>query len=266
MKTFSSPPPSTPETPVLYLCHGWGYDSGFWNAMLSHLPGWRAVCSEAGYFTPDRPPVMPEWPKRPWLAVGHSAGVQDLLQRFGGHWPAGCRGLASFNGFARFTSAPDHPQGLAERVLSRMERRLLTHPREVLADFRQLCSSDQATADLLTDLPAPDMSRLRQGLIQLRQRDCRGQLSQMHRHRAGRLFSLVGGRDPLSPARLGPVLKPMPEERADPIQVTCLPQGGHLLPLTHPAFCARWLEKIWAKSETEAEQGSGFPFQEENPC
>lgn len=235
--------------PVLYLIHGWSYDASFWAPLLACLPKWRALCADAGYFgAPNTPPL----PTEPWIGVSHSAGLLEFLERtpFKETVPNSsgpCKGLIAFNGFARFTTAPDFPSGVPERVLTRMERQLEKAPLSVLMQFRALCG-EQAP-----QFPgAPESARLRVGLERLRTRDCRAEAARLMAE--GRLFGLAGNDDPLAPAQIGlGSNNPNLLIGRPPSKVTRsvgLVEGGHLLPLTQSRFCADWLEQIWETALT----------------
>jgi len=198
----------------LYLVHGWGFDASFWTTMLDHLPGVEAAIVDAGYFgAPFHPPL----PQAPYLAVGHSAGSLSLLSQ---DFP-GCEGLVLFNGFARFSTADDFPDGVPARVLERMRRQLQKSPEAVLADFRKRCGTDEP-------LPGPPaLERLDTGLEKLLLDDAREQAARW----GDRLHGMTGQSDPFPPARLG---FSSPGSTVD---------GGHLLPLTEPALCADFIRQ-----------------------
>jgi len=204
-------------TRALYLVHGWGFDASFWAAMLAHLPDVSTQIVDCGYFGSEHRPPLPQ---TPYLAVGHSAGSLALL----GQDLSGCEGVVFFNGFPRFTAAPDFPDGTPERVLIRMRARLKRDPAGVLHDFRALCGTD-------APLPGtPDVDALAQGLEELQSLDCRSQAANWK----NKLHWMTGTDDPFGAAKAGFAT---PGERVE---------GKHLLPLTHPEFCAnfvrRWLD------------------------
>ncbi|QDH24857.1 biotin synthase [Neokomagataea tanensis] len=197
----------------LYLVHGWSYDQHFWDAMLHQLPEYESHCVDKGYFSsPHTPPL----PTRPFLAIGHSAGVLDLLSQ-----PLpNCVGLVSFNGFARFCFAPDFTDGVPARVITRMRRQLLQNTEQVVTTFRAQCG------DTNTLNSPPLAPALEQGLIALETLDHRAEACQL----GEAIFWLSGAEDPLSPARRG---------FKNNAGRTCT--GGHLLPQEQPALCADFI-------------------------
>lgn len=204
-------------TRALYLVHGWGFDASFWTPMLAHLPDVSAQVVDCGYFGSEHRPALPD---APYLAIGHSAGSLALLEQ---DLP-GCEELVFFNGFPRFTAAPDFPDGTPERVLTRMRARLKRDSAAVLHDFRALCGTDAPLSG------TPDVDALDRGLEALQTLDCRPQAANWN----DRLHWMTGADDPFGATKAG--FAP-PGERVE---------GGHLLPLTHPGLCAdfvrRWLD------------------------
>lgn len=203
---------------TLYCHHGWSYDQTFWAPLLAQLPHVTPLLIDEGYYGA---PSFPPPPSTPYWAVGHSAGVMALL---GQELPQ-CLGLIAINGFAQFHESDDFPQGIPSRMIARMQRRLTTQPNDVLHSFRQSCGdhSPLPNAPLQSD-------RLYAGLERLCHDNHRPFLDRWN----GRLYSLAGADDPLSPARAG---LPAPAQ-------TTTRQGGHLLPLTDPAFCASFIQTI----------------------
>lgn len=210
-------------TPSLYLLHGWGYDASFWSPMLHHLSGVMAVTVDCGYY--NKSPFIPSLPTAPYWVVGHSAGVMSFLAQ---ELP-GCYGGISFNGFATFCASPDFTAGVPARLITRMIRRLETSPTETIKAFRHMCQ------DNISDTPtSPQISRLLTGLKQLLRHDHRPYLP----HWQGRLHSVIGANDPLSPAQI-----PVPSSVTQHIL-----NGGHILPLSHPFECATLLKHIISSS------------------
>lgn len=203
---------------TLYCHHGWSYDETFWAPLLAHLPNVTPLLVNEGYYGA---PAFPPPPSTPYWAVGHSAGVMALL----GQEHPSCLGLIAINGFAQFHESDDFPQGVPTRMITRMQRRLATQPSDVLSSFRRACD-DPAP---LPETP-PHIDRLLAGLERL----CHDNHHPFLDRWNGRLYSLAGTTDPLSPARAG---LPAPAQ-------TTVHQGGHLLPLTDPAFCASFIQTI----------------------
>lgn len=199
----------------LYLVHGWSYDHNFWTPMLRHLPEHTAICTDAGYYGES---LIPSLPTTPFLAIGHSAGVLDLLT----HPLPHCVGIVSFNGFARFSAAPDHAHGIPQRIITRMRRQLTQDPPKTLHNFREQCGDHSPIPN------TPNVIRLDHGLDQLETRDARSKAAQW----GERLFWLTGDHDPLTPARVG----------FQTGHGTSQP-GGHCLPQEHPEDCAALIRK-----------------------
>ncbi|NPD66517.1 alpha/beta hydrolase [Lichenicola cladoniae] len=206
------------ETPFFLFAHGWGSSASIWGPMRAALPEAQTAVIERGYFG-----ATPSWPTVPtgYIGVGHSAGTLDLL----GDRPAGCIGLIAINGFSRFSQAPDFASGVPMRVLDRMLLRLAADPVGTVTAFRVRCGTDGG----FSGAPRPD--RLEQGLHALRDRDARAAAADL------KLLALAG--------RLDPIVSPtMTVASFDRSTILWNEAAGHLLPLTHPDWCAGQLMKF----------------------
>lgn len=188
---------------MILLVHGWGFDATVWDGVRAALPAGLAVeALDLGFF--GAPTTVPDGIT---LAVGHSLGALWLLRQ-------GIAPVLVVNGFPRFTAAPDFPQGVAPRMVERMARRLADAPAEVVDAFRDRCAAGPAAA-------TPDVERLAWGLDLLLSADARP---------AAPLRAIAGRQDPIVP--------PPMTQAAFGDAVTWI-DGGHLLPLTHPAPLAQ---------------------------
>jgi len=203
-------------SPTLLLVHGWGFEAAFWQPMLAHLPGIETVCWDLGFHGQPSQPPLPTG--RPVVAVGHSLGLLWLLKEKPVTWDR----LISINGFPRFTKAEDFPEGVAPRLLERMIARLSDAPEAVTADFLKRCGVDQPKTEGL----AP--AALHWGLKALADWDCRTDIQPD--------LALAGASDPIvSPAMSKACFAEAVLEWQD---------GGHLLPLTAPDWCAARLKSV----------------------
>ena len=203
----------------LLFVHGWGFDASFWDRVIALLPG-KSEIVHLGYFG------VAAWPHiaEPCIAVTHSFGAMALLA----DPPAACRGLLAINGFDRFTRCGDHP-GVPPRVVDRMIARLDGDPMDVLRDFHQRLGSAVPHG-------SPDVARLREDLAAMRDGDLRAAVL---RWRAP-IVALDGAEDPLLPADM----RAAQFADAADLERDTVHGGGHLLPLTHPALCAAWIERL----------------------
>jgi pimeloyl-[acyl-carrier protein] methyl ester esterase len=189
--------------PLLLFLHGWAFDRTLWDKLCEQLPDFACIRWDRGYFGPPvEPSVAP-----PLIAVGHSLGALLLAQCLPADTP-----LVVINGFDRFTG----PNGVAARVLDHMRRRFAAMPDVVLNEFRSRCGAP----------PAPEfMDKHRLG----------GDLTLLATERAApaprRVLVLHGDADPILPPALRDSVFPSAKRAT-------LPQGGHLLPSTHAAWCA----------------------------
>lgn len=195
---------------ILLLRHGWGFDAGFWDELAAALPAWRIVRDDRGYFGAAAEPDLAE----PHIVVAHSFGAMRALAQPS----AACRGLVAINGFDRFTP------GISRRVVDRMIARFEHEPAAVLAEFRRRCGDERPFG-------SADAGRLQGDLVMLRDGDCSAAAAALPMP----ILSLQGALDPLLPA-------PMREQAFAAglvVERRIHPHGGHLLPFTQAAWCAR---------------------------
>lgn len=193
---------------ILVLAHGWGFDAGFWGPLRRCLPEFESVAIDLGF---TGRPFIPTVPAGRLVAVGHSLGLPWLLRQ---SWPFAR--VVAINGFARFTKTPEYPHGTHRRVLERMRARLLEEPEAVYREFLRRCGICNAAAEAL------DVQALATGLDWLAEWQVRTDLP---------LLALAGGCDAVVAEAAS----------RDSFPETCLrfqPEAGHLLPLTHPEWCA----------------------------
>jgi pimeloyl-[acyl-carrier protein] methyl ester esterase len=195
--------------PTLLMLHGWGLDASLWDGVRAALPEFDAIVWDRGYFGR---PSAPQ-PEGPVLAIGHSLGA--LLLTDG----SDAIGLIAINGFDRFTGEDAVPP----RIIERMRRRFAEAPHEVLADFRARIGAGPAPERIDEASLAADLALL----------------GDTDRRAVKRPPTLVlhGGADPLLPPTMREtVFADAPRETLD--------GAGHLLPLTHPTWCAERIRAL----------------------
>lgn len=198
----------------LLFLHGWGFDAGFWDAVIALLPDFACVADDRGYFGDPRAPDA----AGPVIAIGHSLGAMRALAAM----PDACRGLIAINGFDRFAADEGAP-GVPVRVIDRMLARLDGDAAATVADFRARCGGDAAFGPC-------HAGRLRDDLLALRDGD-RRTASGLARFP---ILSLHGARDPILPADL----RRAAFTSAARHESLTHAGAGHLLPLSHPQWCA----------------------------
>jgi pimeloyl-[acyl-carrier protein] methyl ester esterase len=193
--------------PTLLFLHGWGFDAGLWDALAGELSAYRIVRWDRGYFGEKAEAEV----EPPFAAIGHSLGAMMLANFLPHDVP-----LVAINGFDHFVG----DDAVAPRVLERMRSRFAEDPAEVLRDFRQRCGAPSPPEEM-------DEARLGADLALLgSRRVASAPLSTL---------SLQGGRDPILPESLRERVFPGAERATHA-------QAGHLLPITHPAWCAERIE------------------------
>ncbi|MFN3883404.1 MAG: alpha/beta fold hydrolase [Rhodocyclaceae bacterium] len=227
---------------TIVLLHGWGYDASLWDAVRARLPKHLAVETlEFGYFGAERMKVGAEGASNGGgpavgggvatastagtahsidLAVGHSLGALWWLTQAPNEW----RRLLCINGFPRFTETSGYAPAIAPRVLSRMQQQFLRDPSAVLAEFHARCGGHAPAGK-------PNIERLATGLDALAEWDGRATLAA----RRADVVALAGTHDPIVPAAMSTMAFGAVEFVDAP---------GHLLPITHPELCARWIKRL----------------------
>ncbi|WP_420137470.1 alpha/beta fold hydrolase [Sphingomonas sp.] len=194
----------------LLFLHGWGFDASVWDGLRRALAPLETITWDRGYFgQPITAPVT-----GPTIAIGHSLGSLILASKL----PPGCIGLIAINGFDRFVGDGAVPL----RVIDRMRYRFGDAPGEVLNAFRARAGAVAVDGKIDRERLADDLDLLATG-------DVRGA--------ARPRLVLQGDEDPILP----------PEMRE---AVFCgapratLAGAGHLLPLTHPDWCAAQIRAV----------------------
>lgn len=203
---------------TVLLVHGWGLDPAFFTPLAETLGGMR-VLRRGPVFDGS---IEPAPASGPLVAVGHSLGLLWLLHER----PMAWNRLIAINGFTRFCAASDFPDGVPPRLLRRMSARLAGHPDLVRRDFLERCGLPENRHPAWDDADAPALA---DGLRALEDWDCRD--------RAERVDLVLAGRqDPIVPAAMTSAC--FPSTRIE------WQDGGHLLPLTDPGWCAEKIRRV----------------------
>ncbi|NHO32470.1 alpha/beta hydrolase [Acetobacter sp. LMG 1636] len=210
--------------------HGWSFDRSFWEPVIRKL-GYETHSLDHGFFgTPDL--MIPE--DEPVMAVGHSLGLLWLLST--DNLPDGSC-ILGINGFTRFTRAPDFSAGVAPRVLDRMRTGLHRGAGDVIRQFRTNCGLAAEHIEERTS-PAeagPVPEQLQRGLDLLQSGDARSSRCQVR-------AALASRDDPI-------VTVAMTEACFSENQLCWSETGGHLLPLTQPDLCSRFIRNAMERHD-----------------
>ncbi|WP_353861476.1 alpha/beta hydrolase [Azospirillum formosense] len=198
--------------PLFVFVHGWGFGPRVWDAVRAALPDAESVAVDLGFYGPPSFPMIAAG--RPVVAVGHSFGGLWLLHERPFAWD----GLVLVNGFPRFAEGDGFAPATPRRLLDRMVARFDAAPQAVTGDFLHRCGVEAPRPEGL------DAARLGAALRALRDWDARAAL-------VGPALALAGAQDPIVPPA-------MTEQALAGIDVGWHPEGGHLLPLTAPDWCA----------------------------
>lgn len=192
------------------LVHGWGFHAGIFADLISRLEGAEVTLVDLG-FVAGGPNAASEWPAEA-IAVGHSLGLLWLLERGGGRF----RALVSVQGFDCFYCH------VAPSRLAALRRGLERDPGETLQAFWRSCGASGFT---LPD--ALNVARLDEGLDWLKTWDARKARQDV----ACPVLALAARDDVIVP--------PSMSEAIWGESIIWSPDGGHVLPLKHPNWCAR---------------------------
>jgi pimeloyl-[acyl-carrier protein] methyl ester esterase len=192
------------------LVHGWGFHAGIFADFISHLEGAEVSLVDLG-FVAGGPRAASGWPEDA-IAVGHSVGLLWLLAQGGGRF----RALVSVQGFDCFCCH------VAPSRLAALKHGLERDPGETLQAFWRSCG---ASGFALPE--ALNVARLNEGLDWLMTWDARKAREAL----SCPVLALATQDDVIVP--------PSMSEAIWGESINWSPDGGHVLPLKHPDWCAR---------------------------
>ena len=193
------------------LVHGWGFHAGIFADLISHLDGAETTLIDLG-FVSGGPKGETDWPSDA-IAIGHSLGLLWLLEQGGGRF----RGLVSIQGFDCFCCH------IVPSRIAALKRGLEREPEGTLQAFWRSCG---ASGFALPE--ALNVARLDQGLDWLMHWDARKAKQEL----ACPVLALAARDDAIVPAS-------MSEAIWEYTGIIWSQDGGHVLPLRHPRWCAR---------------------------
>lgn len=192
------------------LVHGWGFHAGIWDDVVRHLPGAEITRVDLG-FVSGGPQGQGNWPENA-VAIGHSLGISWLLTEGQGRF----RGLVSIQGFDRFC-----PHVPPSRVAA-LKRGLGRDPGGTMQAFWRSCGAPE-----FAPLEALNVARLDEGLDWLMHWDARAAKEKL----PCPALALASRDDAIVPPA-------MTEAVWGERPIVWSTDGGHVLPLRHPEWCA----------------------------
>jgi len=196
------------------LVHGWGFGPAIWRDVIANIGTADVTLIDLGFIS-GGPKVVDTWPSNA-IAVGHSLGLLWLLHKVRERETAPFRGLVSIQGFDRFC-----PHVSTSRVAF-MSRGLRRDPYQVLEAFWRGCGTGPFASS-----GALNVERLDEGLGWLMDWD----ESRVKAKLACPTLALAARDDAIVP-------QAMSEAIWGSDNIRWSETGGHVLPLTHPEWCA----------------------------
>ena len=193
------------------LVHGWGFHAGIWADFVRQLDGAEITLVDLGFLSGGSPRKA-DWPPDA-IAVGHSLGLLWLLREGGGRF----KGLVSIQGFDCFSCY------IAPSRVEALKRGLGRDPYGTLEGFWRSCGAPGFA------LPeALNVARLGEGLDWLMHWDARKAKDEL----ACPVLALASRDDPIVPVSMSEAIW---KDKG----IAWSQDGGHVLPLRHPNWCAR---------------------------
>ncbi len=200
----------------LVFIHGWGFDAGIWRGLCNHLMPHRCHLVDLGFF--GNPTLnIKSLSATSSILIGHSLGFAHGLSK-NKNWA----GWISINSFPRFVNQGDKSGCSSEIELRGMRKRLQSDAASTLHDFYKFIGTSWPITNL-------DVIKLSEGIDELRVCDVSDTLSAFK----GPGLVLASKNDPLVPAALSEELGNMRRT-----QLIWHSDGGHVLPLSYPEWCA----------------------------
>jgi pimeloyl-[acyl-carrier protein] methyl ester esterase len=199
----------------LVFVHGWGFNAGMWRATLDCLADVEVSLVDLG-FVHRGPEGSGDWPDGA-IAVGHSLGVLWLLHEGRAQGARGFRGLVSIQGFDCFSCHVPRSRTAA------MRRELKRDAGATLHAFWRACGTDDFAPE-----EALDVGRLDEGLGWLMNWDARAAKGSLDTP----TLALAARDDPVVPEAMSRAIW-------GDDNIIWSPDGGHVLPLRRPEWCAR---------------------------
>jgi pimeloyl-[acyl-carrier protein] methyl ester esterase len=193
------------------LVHGWGFHAGIFADFIGHLEGADVTLVDLG-FVAGGPKGASDW-LADAIAIGHSLGLLWLLENGGGRFKA----LVSVQGFDCFCCH------IAPSRIAALKRGLEREPAGTLQAFWRSCGAAGFALPGALNIP-----RLNEGLDWLMHWDARKAKDELQCP----VLALAARDDPVVPVSMSEAIW---SERG----IVWSPDGGHVLPLRHPRWCAR---------------------------
>ena len=199
------------------LVHGWGFHAGLWNGVVERLPGADISLVDLGFIA-GGPDGADDWPQDA-IAVGHSLGLLWLLKRGRRRF----RALVSIQGFDCFCCHVERAR------VAVMRQGVEGDADATLRAFWRACGTKPFAPPDALKLEALD-----RGLGWLMDWDAREEKQSLHCP----VLALASRDDAIVPPAMTEAMWGGARTDGAANDIIWSPQGGHVLPLERPDWCA----------------------------
>lgn len=208
----------------IIACHGWGFDSGFWENWQEILPdGVNFKTADRGYFLEEKRPKFSNEPVHKILFL-HSYAVHWCPQNIMDE--STC--IVIFNGFKRFHPKDEKGKKQSKRLLDAMISEFDKKPKEVLTKFWHNAFSPEKKRNL------PGFKFDEKILLQ-DLKNLHTSTFEIDRLKNGKpIISLDGGNDKILQTARGKTFTEFTDGNA---VYHFIKEAGHALPVTHSQDC-----------------------------
>ncbi len=190
-------------------------DSDIWREISEYFPKEQSHFIDLGFINSNNVANIPNDDSN--IFITHSLGTLWALK----HHAPNMAGLIAINGFTNFTNFTP------KRILQAMQKQLQRSPSQQMSDFWNSCGLDEPLNKNL------NIDKLHEGLKWLIDWDMNAELNNL----SVPALSLIGSKDPFLP------LEKVEKQWAG-ADVKIAANGGHILPLSHPKWCAQAIREF----------------------
>lgn len=213
------------DTRILFV-HGWGFSATFWQGLREALAEYDSEVIDLGYIQEnsvhdDHIQCVLDHQTH-YVAIGHSLGFIYLLNQY----PIRFKHYVAINSFSKFAKDLSFPNGIAPRILDRMDKGLEINPVQLMNQFYEQCGS------FVLPKQTYHVTHLKNGLDLLKYQDVRPLIPKIQH----KLTVIASTHDPV-------VNKEMTKQSFENSNCYWVNDHTHLLPLFKIKECADIIRK-----------------------